>query len=98
LLKENHILKNRELHIHFSVPEKIDVNVPVNVSVNDVEKSVLMIISENVNITYEEIAEKIKKDRKTVQRAIRTLKEKDLIFRVGSDKTGHWEVNESLLS
>jgi len=111
MLKENNILKNREMHVNYAavkndnikwqadvknVPVNVPANASVNVPVNSAEKSVLKIIAENVNITYEEIAAKIKKDRKTVQRIIKKLKEIGAIKRIGSDKTGHWEVTKDL--
>ena len=148
LLGENHILKNRELHIHFVTPEntpnKLDVNdtnklgvnkntpnllrenggvnsrvkdgtvektvekknvpvndekfpvkdenVPVKIDINITEKMVLDLLKINPKITYEQIAGKINKNRKTAQRTIVSLKEKGIIARVGSDKTGHWEI------
>ncbi len=96
LLKENHILKNREMHIHFDATEQaknVPVNVPINVPVNLTEKKVLEIIKNNVHITQNDIAIAIQRDRKTVQRAINKLKKLGLLERIGSNKTGYWKVN-----
>jgi len=96
LFGEKHILKNRELHIHFATTENVPANVPVNVPVkihlNTTEKTVLDLLKINPKITYEQIAEKINKNRKTAQRAIVSLKDKGIIARIGSDKTGKWEI------
>lgn len=86
LLKESYSLKNREMHVYY--------NVPVNVPVNNTEKTVFNLIKNNTAITYDNIASIIKRDRKTVQRAINKLKRLGLIERVGSDKTGHWRIVE----
>lgn len=97
LLKENHPLKNREMHVHYIDPvkaENVPVNAPVNAPVNNTENTVLEIINNNPSITYDDIASIIKRDRKTVQRAINKLKKLGLIERIGSDKTGHWKIIE----
>ena len=67
-------------------------NVPVNVLVNSTEQAVLDIIKHNPSVTYDDIAIKIGKTRKTVSRAITSLKQKGIIFRSGSDKSGHWAI------
>lgn len=38
------------------------------------------------------VAEKIEKDKRTVERTIKSLKEKGCIQRVDSDKTGSWKI------
>ena len=50
------------------------------------------IIRDNERITKSEIAIRIGKSEKSVQRIISSLIEKSLIQRVGSNKTGYWEV------
>ena len=65
-------------------------NVPVNVPVNSTEQTVLDIIKNDPFVTYDDIAAKIGKTRKTASRAIATLKEKNIVSRAGSDKSGHW--------
>lgn len=56
------------------------------------EQAVLTAITSNPYATYQEIANKIGKTSKTVQRALASLKDRGLISRVGSDKTGHWVI------
>jgi len=68
-------------------------NVPVKIDINTMEKVVLDLLKTNPKITYEQIAEIINKNRKTVQRTINSLKKRGIISRVGSDKTGCWVVN-----
>ena len=63
----------------------------VNCTVN--ETKVLNLINENCKITINEIASKIDLSRRTVQTIINSLKSKGLLLRAGSDKTGHWEIN-----
>ena len=49
-------------------------------------------VVEDVVVTAESIAEKIKKSTRTVQRELTILKEKKLIRHIGSDKQGRWEI------
>ena len=60
-----------------------------------VQKSVQKIvdfISENPNITTQEMANLLGINRSIVARHIKTLQEKGIIRRVGPDKGGHWEI------
>ena len=59
---------------------------------SDTEKKVYDEIVNNNDITREIIANNIGVNVKTVARAINVLKDKGIIKRVGSDKTGHWEI------
>jgi Fic family protein len=68
------------------------VGIPISAPLSATEQSVLNVITANPYANYREIAEKISKTPKTVQRTIANLKERGLIVRKGSDKTGHWEV------
>lgn len=54
----------------------------------------LSLIKDNPRITYDELAMQTRRNRKTVQRHLQTLKEKGLLRRVGPAKGGLWEVVE----
>jgi Fic family protein len=66
------------------------VEKPLDAPLNKTEQVVLAAITDNPYVTYQEIAHKIGKTPKTVQRTIASLKNRGLISRVGSDKTGYW--------
>jgi fido (protein-threonine AMPylation protein) len=95
---ENNMLKNRELHIDFmanvgvsdTVKQKNDTVKAEDDTVND---TVFNLIKENPNITAEEIRIKLNIGIATVKRKIKMLKEKGIITRLGSDKTGSWKIN-----
>ena len=55
-------------------------------------KMVLAILADNPDLSKEKIAERIGMSRATVTRAFAKLVEEKLIKRVGSDKSGHWEI------
>ena len=69
-----------------------DVGVNVGVKFSETEREVLECIKENGEFSAEQIAEKIKRGKRTVERAIKSLKEHGVIERVGSDKAGRWKV------
>lgn len=56
------------------------------------QESIIKLIKENSSITQEEIAKKLVINKTTVMRNINTLKEKNLIKRIGSTKKGKWEI------
>jgi len=56
------------------------------------ELDVLRLIVENRRFTSTEIAEQLGVSRQIVTKRLKTLKEKNIIRREGSDKKGHWEI------
>lgn len=76
-------LKNRQ-------GEALDKNTD---TVNDIANDTVNLIKANPKITIDELSLRLNKSRRTVTRIIKKLQEESLIFRIGSDKTGHWEVN-----
>jgi fido (protein-threonine AMPylation protein) len=68
------------------------VNGTANGTVNEVQLAILDILADDSALSYDEIADRIGKGRRTVARAIRQLKESGAIRRIGSDKAGHWVI------
>lgn len=76
---------------------EFDRNTKEMILINDFTKQELDIakfIKENEKITKQELAMKIGKSEKTVQRIISKLMSKNIVLRVGSNKTGYWKINE----
>ena len=67
-------------------------NVVRNVVLNKSEQETLSIITENRAITAEQIAALLTKSGRTVQRYLNSLQKKNAIRRIGSTKSGHWEI------
>jgi Fic family protein len=88
LHQENHFLKNREMHIHY-VPTVNDTVKMQNDTVND---TVCHLIKQNNKITAAEISERLHISLSTAKRKIKELKEKGILERIGSDKTGYWRI------
>lgn len=65
---------------------------PLGAPLSNAEQAVLKVITSKPHATYQEIADKIGKTPKTVQRATASLKDHGLVSRVGSDKTGYWKL------
>lgn len=73
-----------------------NINVTKNVTINlsNVEREVFVLISSKKGIKRNEIAQELSKTEMTIHRAIKKLIELKLIRRVGSNKTGYWEIIE----
>lgn len=71
--------------------EFIRTNVEINTELTNREQLVFNLINDNVGISKEEIALRIGKSEKTVQRIISSLMTKGVITREGSNRTGYWK-------
>lgn len=67
---------------------------PIKASLSALQVQLLDFIRSNPAVSYDELAEMTQKDRTTVMRNIGKLKDAGIMRRVGSKKTGHWEVIE----
>jgi len=63
--------------------------------VTDNQKKILNLINKNQHITTNELSQKIKISQRKVKENIAKLKDKNIIKRIGSPKTGHWEIIEN---
>ena len=57
------------------------------------ERQVLQLLIEDPGYTMPQLAEKMTVSRKTVAVYLKSLKEKGFIKRVGTTRSGHWEIN-----
>ncbi len=73
----------------------VPVNVPKNVPLKRLD-AVLALIRKNSNITMAELSHKFGVTEKTIQRDLTKLKKDNKLKRVGSLKTGHWEVLDEI--
>jgi predicted HTH transcriptional regulator len=63
-----------------------------NVNGNERTNRILLCVKQNPNFTLDQIAENTGLPKRTISRDIKTLQETGAVKRVGSPKTGHWEV------
>lgn len=64
----------------------------VTEKVTEAEKQVLIMLTENPRMTYEELAIALKVSRKTISKRVKVLKEMGMIKRIGSATKGYWEI------
>ena len=83
-----------------TLAQNAPVNAPVNVLVNDgvdvsglkTPDAIVALLMANPALTRQQLAETIGKDVRTIGRALASLQQAGKVKRIGSDKTGHWEV------
>lgn len=108
LLNENNTLKNRELHVHFityvnnaeilgvkeDTPNMLGVNSSekFGVKLNKNQQKILKLMNLNNQITIVKMAKLISISETAIENNIKKLKEKGIIERIGSDKTGSWKL------
>ena len=81
-----------DIMIRFTAAEDRIVRTSIN-RVTEAEKELLGLLLEDPAFTYTVLAEKLGVSRKTISARIRSLKEKGIIQRIGSDSKGYWKVN-----
>jgi ATP-dependent DNA helicase RecG len=64
----------------------------INDHISDLEQAVLSYLREEPGMTNAELIVKTGKSQRTITRALASLKGKGLINRIGSNKTGYWNV------
>lgn len=67
-------------------------NVGLNVCLNKTEKKVIELLIEDQSLTSIELSEKIGVTKRTIERAFKSLQEKNMIERIGSKRDGNWIV------
>jgi len=60
---------------------------------SEMEMGIISLIKENSHIRAFEMAQKLLKSVRTIENNIKQLKGKGIIVRIGSKKTGYWELN-----
>jgi len=70
-------------------------SVVINVALSQSEQDALSLIIDKPDITAEQIALTISKSTRTIQRYLSKMQDKNIIKRVGSTKSGYWEVSNS---
>ncbi len=84
------------LYKFIDVATQTVADVGVNVPVNKVSGKILILLRANPKATAEKMASVLGVTDKTIKRHLKALREQGRIRRVGSDKTGHWEIIEEM--
>ena len=72
----------------------VQINVQINTELSEAEQVIFNLIQNNDGISKAEMAIRIGKSEKTVQRLISSLTKKQVIEREGSNKSGSWKIRE----
>jgi Predicted transcriptional regulator containing an HTH domain and an uncharacterized domain shared with the mammalian protein Schlafen len=83
---------NSVAHVKMTSQEHATADVIQTGTLNATEQSVYSLLLKNPNYTRSELADATSKTIRTIQRTLDSLKSKKLIERVGSNKTGYWQV------
>lgn len=70
----------------------VTVDVTLVNDLNETEKDIYSLIKDNPKITRDEMALKINKTTRTIQRITNSLVSKGYILRIGNNRFGYWEV------
>jgi len=84
----------KDLFDNVPLNQNVPINVPINVPLTEREKHILDLIKNNANITAKEISEIINVNEKTIKRDITELKNKNILIREGSKKSGTWVIKD----
>jgi Fic family protein len=76
-----------------NAPLNASLNAPLNVAGLKTPDAILLLLQGNAQLTRQQIAEILGKDVRTIARAMAKLQQAGSLSRIGSDKTGHWEVH-----
>ena len=68
----------------------------LNGGLNLLQQEIISLIRDNPYIKTFDIAQKLERPVRTIENNLRTLREKAIIGRQGSKKSGRWIVNQSL--
>jgi len=79
------------LYKYIDVATETVANDGVNVGVKD---EILALLKREPALSAKELASLLSKTTRTVERHLKSLREQGRLKRVGSDKTGHWEIIE----
>lgn len=81
--------------IQFNAPEELkeDLLTTLSDKVTEKELEVIKLIIEDPGYSTRLLSEKLNLSRKTVSSKIKTLKDKGVLSRYGSDRNGHWIIH-----
>jgi len=93
-MKSPKVVEITDQNVGVNVGENVGVNVGEKVGVNlsKNQNQLLQLLSEDKGLSIEKLAECIGITTRSIERNISLLKDKGLLERVGSDRTGYWKI------
>lgn len=86
------ISKTLEQNAPVNAPTNAPVNIPANIADLKTLDAIVLLLQHNPHLTRQQLAEVIGKDLRTIGRAISKLQQTNQLKRIGSAKTGYWQV------
>lgn len=71
-----------------------NVGVNVGVKLPKTEKRIYELVKDNESITLAIISKELELSKRTIERNIKSLQDKNIVERIGSDKSGRWIVKK----
>ena len=68
------------------------------IEMTDIQKGIIDLIGANASVSIDQMAVKLAVKKRTLEREIADMKQKGYISRIGSPRSGHWEVTIPLNS
>ena len=62
------------------------------IRLSETQVAILTLIKENKYITTNEISDKLNKELSTIKKSIKVLKDVGILARIGTNRTGYWEI------
>ncbi len=73
--------------------QKLDPNHDPNASSHSLNEQILLLISKQNDITRTRLASELGVSESTIKRTIKKLLEEGIITRIGSKRSGYWQIN-----
>lgn len=84
----------KTLQHHRNPHEDVGINGGINVGINltPAQQRLVELIKRQPRLSVREMAERLELSQRQAERVVASLREKNVIWRVGSNKSGYWEV------
>lgn len=90
------IERKAHLEVTEKVTEKVTENPSSKFSLSETQRKVFHLLCMNSDITYAELMKQTNLSRGYLSRVIASLKENGYVVRIGSDRSGSWEIHKLL--
>jgi ATP-dependent DNA helicase RecG len=96
-MKSPKVMEITDQNVGVNVGENVGVNVGENlrVKLSKNQNLILQLLLVDKELSIEKLAESVDITTRSIERNISILKEKGLLKRIGSDRTGYWKVTSS---
>ena len=83
---------NKANGICFEEIDNIEMNLKSNIILNSTEERIINLIKSKKHITQAELSQLLSLSENCIYKNLKTLKAKEIIARIGSNKNGYWKI------